>query len=205
MARRRIKKELEDFETKPSSRIWLGPVGDDLFKWKAMITGSVNTPYSGGFWRLSIILPQDYPFKPPKMRWITRIFHSNLSGEHPQNCPCCTACLSELNDKWSPAFTVAKILCLLRDILDHPEPDCHLSICQEACKLFKNNRNAYDKKAREWTLKYGREWSLVNAKFRSDVQKELITDGYLRDILRLCSIDVPNGIGIVITEYLRFT
>ena len=218
MALRRLKKELDDFEKEPPSRISVEPgcsptaiynsqmhrnwlkENPEFLKWKATIAGSDNTPYSGGTWHMTIELKHDYPFKPPKVRWNTPIFHCNLSGEKNNNCPCCgLTCLSELKDNWSPALTVSKILWLLRDLLDHPDPSRvgdGIAISGapyiEARKLFVSDRNAHDMKAREWTLRYGDDMGIL---------KGLITDGYLRDILSVYSIQLPNGVGSVIKKY----
>merc|ERR550525_2164660 len=103
MALRRLKKELDAFEKEPLSRVSLEPgcsppaiydshvhrnwlkENPEFLKWKGTITGSVNTPYYGGTWHITIELKKDYTFKPPKMRWNTPIFHCNLSGEHGDN------------------------------------------------------------------------------------------------------------------------
>lgn len=56
------------------------PAADNLFRWKAYIKGPAGTPYENGIFFLSIDLPADYPFKPPKIKFTTRVYHCNINS-----------------------------------------------------------------------------------------------------------------------------
>jgi hypothetical protein len=60
-----------------------------------------DSPYSSGVFFLSIAFPTDYPFKPPKVNFITRIYHPNINANG-------SICLDILRDQWSPALTISK-------------------------------------------------------------------------------------------------
>ncbi|KAL8592676.1 hypothetical protein ACOMHN_037616 [Nucella lapillus] len=79
--------------------------------WDAWILGPENTPYKGGIFQLEITFPLAYPFKAPKMRFITRIVHCNISRQGVLN-------LDVLGSQWSPALTVQKELGVL--LLNNP-------------------------------------------------------------------------------------
>ena len=145
MALRRINKELLDLKNTPPDNCSAGPKGDDLFNWSATIIGPENSPFQGGIFNLSIYFPTDYPFKPPKMNFITKIYHPNISrkGE---------ICLDILKDQWSPALTIDKILLSICSLLEDPNPDDPL--VPDIATQYKNNRVAYDMTAREWTQYY---------------------------------------------------
>ena len=101
MALRRIQKELQDLGRDPPAQCSAGPVGDDLFHWQATIMGPPESPYQGGVFFLTIHFPVDYPFKPPKVAFTTRIYHPNINSNG-------SICLDILRSQWSPALTISK-------------------------------------------------------------------------------------------------
>lgn len=141
----RIKKELEDLSADPLINVTAGPVGDDLFHWTATISGPVNTPYHGGLFFLDIQFPADYPFKPPKVKFITRIYHCNINSGG-------GICLDILKDQWSPALTISKVLLSICSLLDEPNPDDPL--VPDAADLYQNDREKYNRTAAVWVIQY---------------------------------------------------
>ena len=102
MALERILGELGELLSNPVDNLSVGPVGDDLFHWQATIMGPDDSPYSGGVFFLDIHFPADYPFKPPKVSFTTRIYHCNINSNG-------GICLDILKDQWSPALTISKV------------------------------------------------------------------------------------------------
>lgn len=102
MALKRIQRELTELGRDPPSNCSAGPIGDDLFHWQATIMGPDDSPYSGGVYFLDIHFPADYPFKPPKVSFSTRIYHCNINSSG-------GICLDILKEQWSPALTISKV------------------------------------------------------------------------------------------------
>ena len=102
MALKRIQRELAELQRDPPTSCSAGPVGEDLFHWQATIMGPDDSAYSGGVFFLDIHFPADYPFKPPKVAFTTRIYHCNINSNG-------GICLDILKEQWSPALTISKV------------------------------------------------------------------------------------------------
>ena len=142
MALKRIQKELKDIDKDPPNNCSAGPVGDadDLFHWTATIMGPTDSPYTGGVFFLNIHFPTDYPFKPPKVNFTTRIYHPNINSNG-------GICLDILREQWSPALTISKVLLSICSLLTDPNPEDPL--VPEIATIYKTDRPRYEQTARE--------------------------------------------------------
>jgi len=145
MALKRINKEMQDLSKDPPAGCSAGPVGDDLFHWQATIMGPPDSPYQGGVFFLTINFPTDYPFKPPKLNFTTRIYHPNINSNG-------SICLDILRSQWSPALTISKVLLSICSLLTDANPDDPL--VPEIARIYKTDRTKYAQLAQEWTRKY---------------------------------------------------
>ena len=146
MSLKRIKKELDDLSQDPPANCSAGPTDDsDLYHWQATIAGPEDSPYSGGLFFQNIHFPLDYPFKPPKVTFQTRVYHCNVNTHG-------SICLDILKDQWSPALTISKVLLSISSLLTDAEPNDPL--VPEIAHLYKTDRTKHDNNARDWTKKY---------------------------------------------------
>ncbi len=113
---------------------------------KGVIEGPSNTPYENGIFYFRMRFSSDYPFKPPAFNFITKIYHPNidLNGN---------VSIVIFKDHWSPAFNLGKVLFCLLSILYEPDPVNGI-YNGEACKLYNENREEYNKIARNYTKQY---------------------------------------------------
>ena len=94
----------------------------DVFVWSAQLRGPADSPYEGGIFKLHIKCPPNYPLAPPKVSFVTQIFHPNVlfkTGE---------ICLDILKpDSWTPAWTLQSVCRAVTALLSHPEADSPLN------------------------------------------------------------------------------
>lgn len=142
----RLKTEAKEFKNSPPPNCSANPVDpNDLYKWNATIIGPIDSPYSGGIFNLKIDFPKKYPFSPPKVKFITKIYHPNIDNYG-------SICLDVLKDQWSPALTTSKILLSICSLLTDPNPDDPLMV--DIANQYKKNRKLYEATAKEWTQSF---------------------------------------------------
>ena len=69
----------------------------------AVIIGPSDTPFEDGTFRLVMHFEEQYPNKPPGVKFISQMFHPNVYGTG-------ELCLDILQNRWSPTYDVAAIL-----------------------------------------------------------------------------------------------
>ncbi|XP_033170423.1 ubiquitin-conjugating enzyme E2-17 kDa [Drosophila mauritiana] len=138
----RIKRELQDIRKNPPPNCSADLHHGDLLHWTAGVNGPVGSVYEGGHFRLDIRFPASYPFRAPRIRFTTRIYHCNVDSRG-------AICLDVLGERWSPVMNVAKVLLSIYVLMSECNPDDPLVMC--IADQYKTNRREHDKIARHWT------------------------------------------------------
>uniref|UniRef100_A0A3B4D4A1 E2 ubiquitin-conjugating enzyme n=1 Tax=Pygocentrus nattereri TaxID=42514 RepID=A0A3B4D4A1_PYGNA len=141
----RIQKELAEITLDPPPNCSAGPKGDNIYEWRSTILGPPGSVYEGGVFFLDITFSSDYPFKPPKVTFRTRIYHCNINSQG-------VICLDILKDNWSPALTISKVLLSICSLLT----DCNPAdpLVGSIATQYLTNRAEHDRIARQWTKRY---------------------------------------------------
>ncbi|CAF9904396.1 Ubiquitin-conjugating enzyme E2 1 [Imshaugia aleurites] len=145
---RRIAKEVADIHSDNLSNIKADPVGngDDLTHLKGSFKGPPGTPYEGGTYTIDVKIPNDYPFRPPVMKFDTKVWHPNVSSQTG------AICLDTLSTAWSPVLTVKSALLSLQSLLSTPEPKDPQDA--EVAGMLTRNPKEFERVAHEWAVKY---------------------------------------------------
>ena len=80
---RRVAKEIADIHADTTSHVEANAAGngEDLTHLKGSFKGPPGTPYEGGLYKIDIKIPTEYPFRPPIMRFDTKVWHPNVSSQ----------------------------------------------------------------------------------------------------------------------------
>eukprot|EP00616_Rhizochromulina_sp_CCMP1243_P019379 CAMPEP_0118971952 /NCGR_PEP_ID=MMETSP1173-20130426/8424_1 /TAXON_ID=1034831 /ORGANISM="Rhizochromulina marina cf, Strain CCMP1243" /LENGTH=148 /DNA_ID=CAMNT_0006921457 /DNA_START=43 /DNA_END=489 /DNA_ORIENTATION=- len=142
---RRITKETQRLMAEPVPGISATPYEDNLRYFNVAIAGPDDSPYMHGTFKLELFLPADYPMAPPKVRFLTKIYHPNVDKLG-------RICLNILKDKWSPALQIRTVLLSIQGLLSAPNPDDPLD--NGVAEVWKSDEQAAMDTARQWTAEF---------------------------------------------------
>lgn len=138
MAARRLQQDFRQLMKNKVEGIDASPSSDNLFVWNAIICGPEESVYESGAFQLQLLFPDDYPLRPPQVRFTTKVFHPNVWWEDG------LICVDILKDGWAPSYDVLAILHSIRLLLIDPNPLSPANL--EAALLYRDNRAEYDRR-----------------------------------------------------------
>ncbi|KAM0790996.1 hypothetical protein ACM66B_004296 [Microbotryomycetes sp. NB124-2] len=142
---KRIIKETQRLVADSPPGISAIPHEDNLRYFDVLIAGPDGSPFEGGTFKLELFLPEEYPMSPPKVRFLTKLYHPNIDKLG-------RICLDILKDKWSPALQIRTVLLSVQALLSAPNPDDPLA--NDVAAHWKENEQDAMRVSREWTAKY---------------------------------------------------
>jgi len=105
--------------------------------WNALILGPNDTPFEDGTFKLRVEFTEEYPNRPPSVKFTSEMFHPNVYADG-------GICLDILQNRWSPTYDVSSILTSIQSLLDEPNPNSPAN--NQAAQLYTANRREYEKK-----------------------------------------------------------
>jgi ubiquitin-conjugating enzyme E2 A len=138
MAVRRLQHDFRQLIKNKVDGIDASPSADNLFLWNAIICGPEDSIYETGAFQLQLLIPDDYPIRPPQVRFITKVFHPNVWWDDG------LICVDILKDGWLPSYDILAILHSIRLLLVDPNPLSPANL--EAALLYRNHRSEYNRR-----------------------------------------------------------
>ncbi|TIC30527.1 putative ubiquitin-conjugating enzyme E2 [Wallemia mellicola] len=159
---KRILKEAERLQVDAPEGIQAIPSEEDIRYFDVSIQGPDGSPFEKGIFKLELWLPSSYPMEPPKVRFLTKIYHPNIDKLG-------RICLDILkggyslyitsdqlthSDKWSPALQIRTVLLSIQALLSSPNPDDPLA--NDVAEHYKTDEQAAKAVSKEWTALYAK-------------------------------------------------
>ncbi|KAI9148088.1 Ubiquitin-conjugating enzyme [Paramyrothecium foliicola] len=149
MSTKRITKEFAEISQNPPEGFTVSlPSNASIHTWHITLTPDASSPYSPGRYGIILTLPTDYPFKPPIVKFVTRLYHPNVSNDSLGGI--CLALLKP--DVWKPSTKIASVLEALRNLLLEPQPDDPLE--DRIAEEYRNDRPAWEKNVKLHVERY---------------------------------------------------
>uniref|UniRef100_A0A8C2IYL0 E2 ubiquitin-conjugating enzyme n=1 Tax=Cyprinus carpio TaxID=7962 RepID=A0A8C2IYL0_CYPCA len=118
----------------------------NILTWQGLIVPD-NPPYDKGAFRIEIIFPAEYPFKPPKITFKTKIYHPNIDEKGQVCLPVISA------ENWKPATKTDQVIQSLIALVNDPQPEHPLRA--DLAEEYSKDRKKFFKNAEEFTKKHG--------------------------------------------------
>ena len=185
----RIKKEYQDLQKEKNSNVQVKLVNNDIRHWKGRIKGPIDTCYQGGIFDVDIVIPNEYPFKPPKMKFDTKIWHPNISSVTG------AICLDILKNEWTPALTIRTALISLQALMCEPVPNDP----QDAvvAKQYMSDIKIFNQTAKHWVEEYANPERNLQKKIKEIVEMGF-TEEQAKQALEQNNEDVEKAINFLV-------
>eukprot|EP00002_Diphylleia_rotans_P000397 TRINITY_DN10211_c0_g1_i7.p1 TRINITY_DN10211_c0_g1~~TRINITY_DN10211_c0_g1_i7.p1 ORF type:complete len:162 (+),score=21.79 TRINITY_DN10211_c0_g1_i7:89-574(+) len=134
-ARRRLMRDFRRMKTDPPQGVSGAPMDSNIMVWNAVIFGPEDSAWEDGTFRLRMEFSEEYPNKPPVVKFLTKMFHPNIYADG-------SICLDILQNQWTPIYDVAAVLTSIQSLLGDPNPNSPAN--NEAARLYQENRREYE-------------------------------------------------------------
>jgi len=142
----RLNKEFADISTNPIVGATIHLMDENIAKWNVIILGPKKTPYENGKFSIMIDFSDNYPFKAPKIKFMTKIFHPNVKKDTGE------ICAQVLEEKWLPTLNAKYIIQMIYGILETPNFDSPLD--QDVIDAYMKDKKTFETKAKQYTKDY---------------------------------------------------
>ncbi|KAL1757060.1 ubiquitin-conjugating enzyme/RWD-like protein [Schizophyllum commune] len=150
-----LRRQLTELTKHPVEGFSAGLVDDsNLFEWEVLLIGPPDTLYEGGFFKARLSFPPEFPLLPPKMKFLTPMWHPNI---YPDGNVCISILhppgedqygYEDAGERWLPVHTVESILLSVLSMLSSDTPNTDSPANVDAAKEVRQNPDAYKKKVR---------------------------------------------------------
>ncbi|KAJ3891451.1 ubiquitin-conjugating enzyme [Lentinula edodes] len=147
-----LRRQLTELTKHPVEGFSAGLVDENnLYEWEILVIGPHDTLYEGGFFKARLTFPPEFPLLPPKMKFITPMWHPNI---YPDGVVCVSILANDqygyedAGERWMPVHTVESILVSVISLLSSDSPNLDSPANVDAAKEVRTDLTGYKKKVR---------------------------------------------------------
>ena len=130
---KRIELEIEDLK-KEGILLKVLKKDSQEYIFKVKLVGPPDTAFEGGSYILKFnVKLETYPFSPPSVKMLSKIFHPNISQD--------SICLDILSSEWTCTYTTSSVVRSIQLLLSTPNPDSPLD--SDAANAYKGNPKSF--------------------------------------------------------------
>ena len=118
--------------------------------WHVTFAGPDGTPFAGGKFVVEVDFSDNYPFKCPKVKFITKIYHPGVSRDKGE------ICTHAIEANWVPTLNAKFVLEAVRSILLDPTEAANNPLENEIAQQYLTNRGTFDAEAAKWVQQYAK-------------------------------------------------
>ena len=151
---RLLKKQLAELNRNPVDGFSAGLIDENnIYNWEVLLMGPPETLYDGGYFKAHLSFPIEYPFRPPTLKFITKIWHPNIGMDG-------KVCISILHEpgndnmgyeqaceRWLPIHTAETIMISVMSMLGVPNDESPANV--DAAKQWREDLPGYKRKVRQ--------------------------------------------------------
>ena len=134
--------ELGDLTRQPIAGVAIAPTENDVMIWNITIDGPEGTPFIGGKFVVNLDFTDNYPFKPPKIKFVTKIYHPGVKTDTGE------ICTQAIDQQWVPTLNAKFVIEAILTVLQTPTAENAQEI--EIAQVMQSNRNQWESTAAQW-------------------------------------------------------
>ncbi|ORY85473.1 ubiquitin-conjugating enzyme/RWD-like protein [Protomyces lactucae-debilis] len=157
-----LKRQFRDLQKHPVQGFSCGlPDESNFYEWEVLIIGPQDTVYEGAFLKARLTFPREYPLLPPKMQFLTEMWHPNIYADG-------NVCISILHapeddqygyedagERWLPVHTVETVLISVISMLSSPNDESPANL--PCAQQLREDPKGFKKKVRALVRKSGED------------------------------------------------
>jgi ubiquitin-conjugating enzyme E2 G1 len=152
IAIKRLSKEIQDIKDHGYTEFSFEINENNILDWTLIIFGPSDTPYEGGTFKATIKFPEDYPYNPPNVKFISDLYHPNIYATGKEKGNVCISILhvgkdefgyEHESERWKPAQSVVSVLLSIISMIADPNPESPANV--DAAKMFRDDYDQYKK------------------------------------------------------------